>query len=109
MSSVFNLPAKMCEENFKPHKNCQWNGNSEYEIRLIKNIPILKNSKAIFNPNPDPEPIPKFWSNPDPDRSQNVNPAELCFPFRLTRSRTPASMKRKKRKWSRGKKVIRGH
>jgi hypothetical protein len=40
---------------------------------LFKKFP--KNREVVFNP--DPELIPKFWPNPDLDRSQNVNPAGL--------------------------------
>jgi hypothetical protein len=45
----------------------------------LKKIKLSNNPEVIFNPDPDPEPIQKFSSNPDPDRSQNVNLAGLYY------------------------------
>jgi hypothetical protein len=46
-------------------------------IRNVHSYNLEKNTKSpkihIFNS----DPIIKFWPNPDPDRSQNVNPAGL--------------------------------
>jgi hypothetical protein len=49
--------------------------SNNHTVTILNKYLIPKNSKAIFNP--DLEPIPSFWPNPDTDRIQNVNPVGL--------------------------------
>jgi hypothetical protein len=53
---------------------------SNYFVKIIP-----KNPSALLNFDLEPEPFLKFLPNPDPeldpDRSQNVNPAELYNPM----------------------------